>query len=341
MSTSKPNVLILMTTYNGETYLREQIESVLAQEGVSVSLRIRDDASSDGTWAILQKYAATHPNIEVARNEPNLGCINNFMGLVYGVGRSTWQHIGADASDALPALDMPLPDLVAICDQDDVWLPNKLSVAAAALENATAGEHKAALYYAGINNVDVNGTSLGNEYLPYKVCAEHYGSLLLVQNWCLGCTTLMNAALVELLQQHPVYDFVRMYDAWIHAVALYCGGVVVSDLEHSYINRRITGTNTVGVMNEKRSPAYIAAKAFRWLLSKDEQTAAKHTGMARVLFREYASCMDEDTAQLVCDVATREESSQARARLAKRPDICMTTPLRTRWLRAMLRLNRF
>lgn len=317
--TALPRVLALMTTYNGEEYLREQVESVLAQEGVRVTLRVRDDCSADGTWVLLQELSAQHSNIEIARNELNVGCVRNFMGLLYE----------ADASSY---------DFVAFCDQDDVWYANKLAVAAQRLDATSA---RPQLYYAGINNVDASGVSFGNEYAPYQVCAENYASLLLVQNWCLGCTTLMNPALVRLLQEHQVYDFGRMYDAWVHAVALYCGGEVVCDLQHAYIDRRITGSNTVGVMNHKRSASFIVKKALRWLASKDEATAQKHTAMARCLLEEYGQRMDAKTRRLVEDVALREESPAARRRLAARSDVRMTTGLRTCWLRVMLRLNRF
>ena len=310
-----PRILVLMTTYNGERYLRGQLDSVLAQEGVEVQMRIRDDASSDGTWAILQEYAQMYPNIEIARNEPNLGCIRNFMGLIYGVGHDEWSQIGKPGWDMPPQADGIGADYVAICDQDDVWLPNKLVSAVAALESVGAPKTQPALYYADVTNVDEGDNVIGNEYAPYKVCAAAYGSLLLVQNWCLGCTTLMNAALVSKLQERPAYDFERMYDAWIHAVALYCGGRVVCDLDHSYIRRRISATNTVGVMNEKRSAGYIVRKGLILAFEKDRAVALKHTMLARRLLEEYGADMDDDTRQLVSDVANRETDAAARKRL--------------------------
>lgn len=343
MSHDVPRILVLMTTYNGMTYLREQVASVLAQRGVQVVLRVRDDNSTDGTWELLQQLAAEHENVHIARNEPNLGCVRNFMGLVYGAECEEWQHVGTEGEEGEPAATAACDgsdewDFVALCDQDDVWQPNKLQVAAAHLDAASP---QAQLYYAGVNNVDVQGASLGNEYAPYRVCAEHYGSLLLVQNWCLGCTTLMNRALVRLLCERPVYDVGRMYDAWIHAVALYCGGYVCCDLEHAYINRRITGLNTVGLMNHQRSPWFLLKKAVHWLFVKDEEVSGKHTRMARRLLEEYGSMMDAETRQLVADVAHRERDAAARRRLFARRDIRMPSATRTWWLRVMVRLGRF
>lgn len=315
----QPRVLVLMATYNGQAYLAEQIDSILCQEGVEVTLRVSDDCSTDSTFRILETYASEYPNIEIIYNSENRGVIRNFMDLVYGAQADEY-------------------DFFAIADQDDVWHPDKLASAAA---HISANTSRPELYYAGVTNVDEQGNVLGNEYLPYTVCADHPGSLLLVQNWCLGCTTLMNGALIKLLRQHRVYDFGRMYDAWIHAVALYCGGFVYSDLQHSYIDRRITGQNTVGVMNEERSRGFIAKKATRWFVKGDPETSQKHTQMAKALLREYKSEMDPDTALLVEAVAVRGESAKARRFLYKRKDIMMTTNLRTTWLRWMVLLNRF
>mgnify|MGYP002869725189 CR=1 FL=1 len=235
----EPRILVLMTTYNGRAYVAEQIDSILDQRGVEVTLCICDDCSSDDTYAVLEAAAEESPNVHIRCNSANKGVVANFMDLIYG----------ADAQAF---------DYFALSDQDDIWYPDKLRCAAARIESNTS---RPELYYADVHNIDERGRSLGKEYEPYQVCARAPASLLLVQNWCLGCTTLLNPALVKLLQAHPVYDFGRMYDAWIHAVALYCGGFVFSDLAHAYLDRRITGHNTVGIMNEKRSAAYLAKKA--------------------------------------------------------------------------------
>ena len=63
----------MMATYRGERWVGEQIESILAQEGVDVTLRIRDDQSPDGTLEVCQSYAKRYPNVIVTRNAKNLG----------------------------------------------------------------------------------------------------------------------------------------------------------------------------------------------------------------------------------------------------------------------------
>ncbi|MCD8199873.1 MAG: glycosyltransferase [Coriobacteriaceae bacterium] len=316
---ARPRIRVLMTTYNGEKTVVDQVESILAQQDVEVALLIADDCSSDATRSILERLAAEHDNIELIFNESNKGCSKNFMDLIY-------------------ACDVDDCDFVALADQDDVWHPDKLAAAVSCLD---AKSDRPELYYAGIDNVGAQGNSLGNEYAPYRVCADNYASLLLVQNWCLGCTTLMNGALVRRLQEHPVYDFARMYDAWIHMVALYTGGRVVCDLEHAHVDRLISEDNLVGVMNERRSPVYLARKATSWALEGDPETSRKHTEAARCLLREYGDQMDADTRELVQAVVERETSQEAREFLAQRDDLVMTSGPRTRWLKSMIRRGRF
>lgn len=315
----KPRVLVLMTTCNGQAYLNQQLKSILGQRGVEVTLRVSDDCSTDNTYRILETFASEHSNIELRYNAQNKGVIRNFMDLVYT----------AEADDF---------DYFAFADQDDVWHANKLIVASQHISSNTS---RPELYYADVRNIDEHGRTLGFEYQPYEVCAEHPASLLLVQNWCLGCTTLMNGALVKLLRAHPVYDFGRMYDAWVHAVCLYCGGYVYHDLGHHYVNRRITGHNTVGLMNVERTRGFVAKKALGWLAHGNPEVSQKHTKMASALLREYHDDMLPETARLVEDVAKRQESFPARVRLWRNKDIVMPTKLRTRWLRWMVLFNRF
>ncbi|MBQ4399872.1 MAG: glycosyltransferase, partial [Alphaproteobacteria bacterium] len=112
------NVLVLMSTYNGEKYLKTQLDSILAQQGVNVQILVRDDGSSDGTLPILQAYAAqgkltyyTGPNLKPAKS---------FMDLIYNA---------------------PQADFYAFADQDDYWLPEKLICAVNKLKHPAYSQH--------------------------------------------------------------------------------------------------------------------------------------------------------------------------------------------------------
>ena len=78
-----PSVLVMMATYNGEKYVSEQIDSILVQEGVNVTLLISDDGSSDATPRICSRYAEDLPNVRFSVNEKNKGLAKNFMDMLY------------------------------------------------------------------------------------------------------------------------------------------------------------------------------------------------------------------------------------------------------------------
>lgn len=95
-----------MTTYNGEKYLHEQIDSILAQTIQNFELIICDDCSKDSTWDILSDYSQIDNRIQIFRNEENIGFKKNFE----------------------KALSLCQGDYIALSDQDDIWMPNHLEV---------------------------------------------------------------------------------------------------------------------------------------------------------------------------------------------------------------------
>ena len=105
------HVSIVMCTYNGEAYLAEQMDSLLAQTYPIDEIIVQDDGSSDGTLDLLQEYAAAHPVIKIYNNEGEHGVNNNFF--------SAMRRAGCD--------------YIAISDQDDIWEPDKIAKQVAAI----------------------------------------------------------------------------------------------------------------------------------------------------------------------------------------------------------------
>lgn len=101
-------VAVLMATFNGERWVREQVESILCQSGVRLMLYVSDDQSSDCTLAILRELASQDPRIVLLPNKERFG----------SAGKNFYRLL----SDA----DFDNFDYVAFVDQDDIWLPNKL-----------------------------------------------------------------------------------------------------------------------------------------------------------------------------------------------------------------------
>ena len=100
-----------MCTYNGEQYLREQMDSLLAQTYPIAEIIVQDDGSSDGTMAILEQYAAANHIITILSNQGEHGVNNNFFS----------------------AMSRVSSDFIAISDQDDIWEPDKIEKQIAAI----------------------------------------------------------------------------------------------------------------------------------------------------------------------------------------------------------------
>lgn len=294
-------VLVLMTAYNAQEYLAEQLDSILSQEGVEVHLRISDDCSTDSTFRILETYADEYPNIELIYNTQQHGVPRSIMRMVY---------------DA-PADEF---DFIALAGEREIWLPSKLR---AACSHITANTSRPELYYAGVEYVDADGYSIGDVYQDYEVCAMHPASLLLVRNWAELGTMVMNGALVKLLRRRRVFDFGRSPAAWIHAVTLYCDGFVYCDVTKPCIVKEID------------DPALLEHDPF------SPEAARSFTTMAQVLLREYGRMMDPETARIVEAVASRHVSLKARRFLAGRNDIMLPTNSDTSKLKWRILRNKF
>ena len=135
-----PVVLVLMSTYNGGRFLKEQIDSILSQEDVDVRLLVRDDGSKDNTCSILSEYASVHQNIEWKACE-NVGFVRSFSALVRMALES---EIAAD--------------YYAFADQDDIWMSKKLITACSVLFSKDAS--KPNLFTSNSMQVDADGKEL-------------------------------------------------------------------------------------------------------------------------------------------------------------------------------------
>ena len=103
---SKPSVLVLMATYNGSKWLEFQIKTILSQDNINIKLLVADDVSTDTTEVILKKYAE-FDNFNYYKNKKNLGPCLNFIKLILNA-------------------DLEKIDFIALSDQDDLWLSDKL-----------------------------------------------------------------------------------------------------------------------------------------------------------------------------------------------------------------------
>lgn len=207
---------VLMATYNGEAYLREQIDSVLSQEGVDLRLVVRDDGSTDATPVILADYAARFPErVSVLAAPARCGASHNFMALLQQPSRAGY---------------------FAFCDQDDVWLKEKLATAISALESSDASVR---LYCSAVSYVDDSLNLLGSSARQMTPSFNN----ALVENIAQGCTMVFDAPLRQTVLQH-MPDNAAMHDWWMYLVAAAFGQVLHDPVPHMLYRQH--GRNVVG-----------------------------------------------------------------------------------------------
>lgn len=201
-------VAIVMATYNGEQYVGQQIDSILASTYQDFELFIYDDGSKDSTVSVLRDYQKENPDqIHVFQNEENRGVNLNFL---MGLGRTTM-------------------DYVMFCDQDDVWKPNKIALTLKRIRHMEAqfGKDMPLAVFTDAAIVDKNLKEIyssffcSNHLNPRKTDLAH----LLMENKLIGCTVMINAALRKILQSNRYPEKSKLHDWWIALIAASFGRI--------------------------------------------------------------------------------------------------------------------
>ena len=211
-----------MSTYNGEKYLYEQLDSVLTQEDVSVDLYVRDDGSTDSTIDILQKYSREYSNVHLIFDGNNVGPGQSFYMLMKYISKN-YPH-----------------DFYAFSDQDDIWMPQKLYVGIEKIKSI----RKPALY-ASNQWLYFDGEIKGLRFDEMDVTLEKE----LNGNDISGCTMVFNHDMAKLASKKELPDKMlldyRLHDTMLLLIALISGKFVFDD--DSYIKYRIHKDNAVGI----------------------------------------------------------------------------------------------
>ena len=210
-------VQILLSTYNGERYLREQLNSYLSMEGFSqCCVLIRDDGSKDGTQGILQEYAG-RDDFEVVCGE-NLGWVSSYQWLI--------QHSN------------PACMYYAFSDQDDVWLPDKIQKALKLLDSCPADQM--ALFASRSCVTDEHLQPIGKSVAPRRG-VSYYNAI--VQNVLPGHTQIFNRVLRDTIARDG-FAQAESVDWWIYLMGSGLG-TVVFDPSCTVLHRQ-HGDNAVG-----------------------------------------------------------------------------------------------
>lgn len=232
MTDKQNRVAILLSTFNGERFLPAQLDSLLAQTHTACDIWLRDDGSSDGTLAIVHRYAEQYPSIRL-KEGANLGFVGSFHDLLQTAGDGY--------------------DFYFYCDQDDIWQADKVAHAVRAL----AGQSGVALYCSRTQYVDEQLQALGQspDFPPHLIA---WGNAL-VQNIATGCTMALNAPARQILLSAPP-RFCLAHDWWAYLVVSAFGQVVFDPQSH--ILYRQHASNTIGMLQPGWSGQWARVQRF-------------------------------------------------------------------------------
>lgn len=207
----KTSVAVLMATYNGGLFIKEQIESILDQDSSDWTLYIRDDGSSDNTLEIINDYVSKFPVkiILINSDQLNIGCSNNFYELLFSVSSKYYMF----------------------CDQDDIWVNNKISSQLTDIENEERIQLSKAIIIGCDSYVFRDNISNSKDSTWKTNCINRHR--LLDYNRCAvqcpigGAEMIFNNEAKSLLNNNIDNDFT--YDHWLLMNVVKKGTVILSD----------------------------------------------------------------------------------------------------------------
>lgn len=265
-------VEILLATYNGERYLREQLDSIVSQYYEHWLVRACDDASTDSTYEILCEYQNRYPDkFVIERNKVG-----------FGSAKKNFMHLMKQSSC----------EYVMCCDQDDVWLPDKISRTLQKMKDVEQN-NMPVLIHTDLKVADDNLQIISESFFAHSNFRKQFGlHEVLIQNFVTGCTMMMNRALVELMKQIEDTEGILMHD-WAAAILATAFG-------------RVGFVDTATMLYRQHAVNSVGAKKYGLALfiEKIKGTGMKQSLMdttmqAREIAGVFRGRFDDNTSQLI------------------------------------------
>lgn len=287
-------VQVLISTYNGEKYIKKQIDSLLNQIGVKVKILVRDDGSTDSTKAILEQYS-------------KLGKLKWYEGKNLRTAHS-FLDLMKNANDV---------EYYAFCDQDDIWDNDKLIIAIESLKKFNKNEP--IMYFSNARLIDKNDNDLNKNHIKNNPRITLKNSFL--QNIALGCTIVFNKeALKKAILADESTDIV-MHDAWVYRICMALGKVVYDPMPH--IGYRQHQNNVIGgsesVLKKYKSRIFNISKSNLFKKSK----------RIKVFLDIYGDMLSKDTLETIKSMAEYNEKFKLKLKLIFDPEVCMQCKIDT------------
>lgn len=229
-------IAILLSTYNGENYLKEQIDSIVSQTNREWSLYIRDDGSKDYTIDIIKEYTIKYPS-KIHFVEDSLGNL--------GSGKSFMELLSKIESD-----------YYMFCDQDDVWLPDKIERVYAKIKYEERNKNQAICIFSDLCIVDANLNIKAQSLWSYSGidpnnCKNIY-DMILFGCPAFGCTLIFNNNARKYLLPYPGWKY---HDLWTALVI--AGKGKLDYITQQTIYYRQHGKNVTGAHSQIDKKHYI------------------------------------------------------------------------------------
>ncbi|WP_448623068.1 glycosyltransferase family 2 protein [Dickeya fangzhongdai] len=222
--TGHDRISIALATYNGGRYVRQQLDSIQHQTHQDFIIHVCDDGSRDNTLEVIRSHELYQQGkVRLYPGKGGLGAMKNFRRAI------------ACCEDRY----------IALCDQDDYWVPEKLE---RLLNEVKAHEQEGETPVLAFSDLEIVDAVLGPLYPSFyrasiKSSAASQPEDFVVSNHIPGCAMLFNRALKQLME--PMPDDIRMHDWWIAMIAAHSGKIAYVD--RPLIKYRQHGNNTVGV----------------------------------------------------------------------------------------------
>jgi len=265
----KHKIIILLATFNGEKYIKTQLNSLKSQTYKNIEIIAKDDCSDDNTVNILQSY-----NITLLQSDTNSGPKKNFAYLLnYALKNCSSKYF-------------------MLCDQDDIWANDKVQKSLDALQKLENSYGKIPLLvHTDLEVVDEKTNKICPSFAKYQNINYHKNSFekLLMQNTITGCTSIINRELAEISKNIP--DEAIMHDWWIGLCAAYFGKI--NFINESTIRYRQHTMNTIGAT--RLTFINIIKKIF----TLTDKSIDHNISQAKIFLKIFNNELDENTKVLL------------------------------------------
>lgn len=275
---------VLMAAWQGERFLREQLDSILGQTAGGMHILVSDDLSTDGTPDILAEYEKQYPGQvkHLAFDKPSGGACANFLRLLsYEAGNEGEQE-----------------EYYFLSDQDDVWMPDKAERMAGKMREMELryGAGTPILLHSDMRVAGTDLSEIHPSFFAYQhISPERTGlNQLLVQNPVTGGASMFNRALLSYLKEIPKECF--MHDWWL-ALTACCFGKI-GCVEEALSCYRQHGDNTLGAKSSRDLSQYTG----RFTRSRDEQVKENYRKMfaqASCFLEQFSSRLSEEQKEVL------------------------------------------